>query len=158
MESSWTANLVIDHHPQKYNPSKAISTLRAFPELCFKRTLKRNSVTWSHAKCSFSSVLWSLLGPLGTERTEWFRRASSELAHMAGEKLWSDHVFNSFHQFLWDLPRALLQSNLQGGPAWREVHRSVRMLGKHICLVEKVLERINVALYTVLFASYAMSA
>ena len=32
-------------------------------------------------------VVWSLLGPLATERTEWLRHASSEFSHMASEAL-----------------------------------------------------------------------
>ena len=155
----WLITIPKNTIPQKlyqhYGPSQSCVSNEHWRETAWHEVMQ----SVASAACWGNIVVWSLLGPLGTERTEWFRRASSELAHMAGEELWSDHVINRFHQFLWDLPRALLQSNLQGGPAWREVHRSVRMLGKHICLVEKVLERINVALYyTVLFASYAMSA
>ena len=37
--------------------------------------------------CWGNIVVWSLLGPLATEHTEWLRHASSEFCHMASEAL-----------------------------------------------------------------------
>ena len=94
-----------------------ISCWQAFPELCFKPTLKRTSVTRSHAKCSFSM--------LGKHCCVELTGIAGDWAYWVIETQALNNVFTKFHQFPWDLPRALFQSTLQGQPAWREAVPSI---------------------------------